>query len=418
MKRKIISLLAAMAIVLSLAPCALADGFDQITDSADPRIEDMLSAIEAQNFDGSGSTAEHAKQVINHVLYKSDFAVFSGGQFGYPNSGDYTFVVSDGTYDVQIRGAKGCYALSSYVTNLTYGYDKGTWGLSNEVGKQTHTAETFKALLVTQAQSGEHIRIDDKHSVAFISADEDGFYCIDYQDFDGCTAMLMYWKYSDFVNKYSDYEIGIYNSNSAVNSGLGTKADHKHDYVDGVCSICGYVLTSPFTDVDCESVYYEPVLWMYGRDITKGYTLTEYDTSGGCTRGQVVTFLWREEGSPLPKGGDCPFVDIDPRSYYYNAVMWASEQGIVKGYNETTFAPNETVTRAQFVTFLWRMKGKPEPHGRPNPFADVRMSPYYKAILWGSERGIVQGYENGYFRPNNPCTRGHVALFMYRYFVK
>lgn len=418
MKKLFFGLLLAVIIVFAAAPSALADGYVHITDKNDARIENMLSAIDSQNFEGSGTNAEHAKQTISHVLYNSSFAVFSNGQFYYSNAGSYVTTISDGTYDVQIRGAKGCFALASYVTNLTYGYDKGTAGLDNKVGNQSHTTESFKNLILTEAQAGEHMRINDKHSVAFISADENGFYCISYQDMEGCTAELEYWTYEAFVNKYSGYQIGIFNANTAVNSGDMTKSNHTHNFVDGKCSICGYVLGNPFTDVDSSSQYYDAVLWMYGQGITKGYSALEYNVSGECTRGQVVTFLWREAGCPAPKSSSSSFADVDPQSYYRDAVTWATEQGIVKGYKDGSFGPNDTVTRAQFITFLWRMEGEPKPKNKNNPFADVLEGDFYKAILWGSGEGVVKGYENGLFRPNDPCTRGHVALFMYRNFAK
>lgn len=418
MKKKILSLLVAVVMAFSIAPSSLADGYIHITDGADPRIEGMLSAIDSQNFEGSGTTAEHAKQVITHVLNTSSFAVFSGGQFCYSNAGSYVTTIDDGTYEVQIRGAKGCFALASYVTNLTYGYDRGTAGLDNKVGNQSHTADSFKNLILTQAQAGEHMRINDKHSVAFISADQNGFYCISYQDVEGCTAELEYWTYEAFVNKYSGYQIGIFNANTAVNSGDTSKSDHQHEFVDGKCKICGYVLSNPFVDVDSSSQYYDAVMWMYGEGITKGYNATEYNIGGDCTRGQVVAFLWREAGCPAPQSNACPFSDVHPQSYYYNAVTWANEQGIVKGYKDGSFGPNNTVTRAQFVTFLWRMEGEPKPKNKNNPFADVSEGDFYKAILWGNGKDIVLGYEDGSFRPDNPCTRGHVALFMYRNFAK
>lgn len=417
MKKRFLCLLLVILILLTVAPCAMADGYVHITDSADARINSMLSAIECQNFGNSGTNAEKAKQLIYHVLYNSSFAVFGEGQFNYSNAGSYTTVVSDGTYDVHIRGAKGCFALASYVTNLIYGEAKGTEGLDNKVGNAYHSAESFKKLILTEAQAGEHMRINDKHSVAFISADANGFYCISYQDVEGNTAELEYWTYEAFVNKYSGYQIGIFNANTAKNTPDSGRTDHEHRYENGVCSICGYVLANPFIDIDSNSLYYDAVLWMYGSGITKGYTATEYNVGGECTRGQVVAFLWREAGCPEPREDSVPFSDVHPQAYYYKAVTWASEQGIVKGYSDGTFGPNNTVTRAQFITFLWRMEGQPKPDLKRNPYIDVTENDFYKAILWGTGTGVVLGYGDGCFKPDDPCTRGHVALFMYRNFA-
>lgn len=405
MNKRLLSLLIAGLLLFSLIPSAFAaDYYVHILDKDSPLIEEMLDGIDNQNFKNSGTTAEKAKKMIKHALFDARFAAIGGQSFNYPNSGGYTTLIDDGTYKVEIRGAKGCFAYANYITNLIYGSEKGTAGLNNIVGRQLPTPESLKALLTTQAQAGEHLRIGDVHSVAFISADANGFYCLSYQNLNSTNNIeLQYWTYEDFINYsyYAGHEVYLFNTNTAEN----TKADKC--YVDEE-------LINPFTDVSQDSPYYEAVLWIYNQGITTGYTDTEFKISGDCTRAQAVTFLWRAEGKPKPKTEKNPFSDISEYAYYYDAILWAAEEGIIKGYEDGTFHPNETVTRAQFVTFLWRAEGSPSVASRNAIFPDVTDPNYSGAILWGNNKGVVKGYEDGTFRPGNTCTRGHVAMFMYR----
>ncbi|MDO4815083.1 MAG: neutral/alkaline non-lysosomal ceramidase N-terminal domain-containing protein [Bacillota bacterium] len=178
------------------------------------------------------------------------------------------------------------------------------------------------------------------------------------------------------------------------------------------------VQDNPFADVKDGSVYYDAVLWAYYHEpqqITAGVDDTHFAPDADCTRGQVVTFLWRAEGCPEPQG-ECPFTDVAESSPYYKAVIWAYENGITTGVTETAFEPNTPVTRAQFVTFLWRYENKPDTTGSIAGFADASSiaAPYQQAVAWAVEKGITTGYNDGTFRPNATCTRWAVVLFMYR----
>ena len=177
---------------------------------------------------------------------------------------------------------------------------------------------------------------------------------------------------------------------------------------------------NPFVDVAEDAVYYDAVLWAYYHEpqqITGGYTATEFRPGSPCTRGQVVTFLWRAAGCPEPTGDINVFNDASSiAAPYRKAVAWAVEKGITTGYNDGTFRPNDSVTRAQFVTFLWRYEGKPATSGSIAGFTDAASiaSPYQQAVAWAVEKGIATGYNDGSFRPNDTCTRWAVVLFMYR----
>ena len=188
-----------------------------------------------------------------------------------------------------------------------------------------------------------------------------------------------------------------------------------HDYVDGACSRCDDVLTSEFADVLAGKFYFDAVAWAMENKITHGMTETAFGPEDECTRGQVVTFLWRAAGSPEPEGTENPFTDVDEGRFYYKAVLWAVEKGITKGMTETSFAPNATCTRGQVVTFLWRAQNKPEAASAEHPFTDVEEGKfYYDAMLWAVENGITEGMTETTFAPNGTCTRGHVITFLFR----
>lgn len=194
-----------------------------------------------------------------------------------------------------------------------------------------------------------------------------------------------------------------------------------HSIVNGKCSGCGLIFKNPFYDVDSTDEFCGPVLWAYYHEpqITNGTDETHFSPRNDCTRGQVVTFLWRAAGKPDP-AGSCPFVDVDKASPFYTAITWAAEEGITTGFDATHFRPGDTVTRAQFVTFLWRFNGEPAATTTANPFTgDVSTSSvYYKAILWAAENGITQGYDATHFRPDTVCNRWQVVTFLYRAMVE
>ena len=178
--------------------------------------------------------------------------------------------------------------------------------------------------------------------------------------------------------------------------------------------------TYPFIDIEYASVapYKDAILWANDMNITTGFTPVEFRPSATCSRGQVVTFLWRAKGCPEPATTVNPFEDVAATSPFYKAILWAYENGITTGFDATHFKPSANCSRAQVVTFLWRAEGEPEPETENNPFTDVSAegstAPYYKAILWAAENGITSGYGNNDFRPSATCTRGQIVTFIYR----
>ena len=172
--------------------------------------------------------------------------------------------------------------------------------------------------------------------------------------------------------------------------------------------------TGVFVDVATGSYYEDAVDWAVGNGITQGTDDTHFSPDGICTRAQAVTFLWRAAGSPEPETRTMPFTDIPVGSYYYDAVLWAVENGIAKGTSDTTFSPNMTCTRAQIVAFLWRSEKSPAA-GTANPFADVKSTAYYAdAVLWAVKEDITKGTTSTAFSPNTDCTRAQIVTFLWR----
>jgi uncharacterized repeat protein (TIGR02543 family) len=171
---------------------------------------------------------------------------------------------------------------------------------------------------------------------------------------------------------------------------------------------------NPFTDVKENDYFYDAVQWAFNGGITDGITTTEFAPDMTCTRAQAVTFLWRAVGSPAPKATVMPFSDVPEDSYYYNAVLWAVEQGIAKGTSDTTFSPDMKCSRAHIMTFLWRANGS-KAETAANPFADVHDSDYYyHAVLWAVANGITNGTSTSTYSPNDNCSRGQIVTFLHR----
>ena len=173
-------------------------------------------------------------------------------------------------------------------------------------------------------------------------------------------------------------------------------------------------LANPFKDVKAGEYFYTPVLWAVAKNVTTGTSATTFSPNNACTRGQIVTFLWRASGSPEPTITQNPFTDVKSNQYYYKAVLWAVEKGITTGMTPTTFDPNAKCTREQIVTFLWRSQGKPKVVSA-NPFTDVKAGAYYyDAVLWAVSKGITTGTSKTTFSPKADCTRGQIVTFLYR----
>ena len=197
-----------------------------------------------------------------------------------------------------------------------------------------------------------------------------------------------------------------------------------HKFVNGVCTVCGekdpnYVVPNPFKDVEKTSPYYDAIIWAANKGVTTGKTADTFGINDGCTRAQIVTFLYRAAGSPEVKADTVnPFTDVSKDSVYYNAILWAVEKGITKGTTETTFDPNAVCTRGQIVTFLFRASGDEKVATGTN-FADVASGSYCAdAVAWAVANKVANGFADGTFRPEATCTRGQAVTFIYRALAK
>lgn len=169
-----------------------------------------------------------------------------------------------------------------------------------------------------------------------------------------------------------------------------------------------------FRDVKQGDYFYDAVQWAVEKGITAGTSANTFSPNASCTRAQMVTFLWRAAGSPASKSTTNPFKDISSSDYYYDAVLWAVENGITTGTGADTFAPNTTVTRGQTVTFLYRAAGSPMVSDGDG-FYDVNKNDYYNgAVLWAAQNGITTGTGDGRFSPGADCTRAQIVTLLFR----
>ena len=204
----------------------------------------------------------------------------------------------------------------------------------------------------------------------------------------------------------SGYEIG-----DGAKLTLSPWADHSQDRIEPVkislpVSTGKYVEPSKFVDVRTGAYYCEPVDWAVEKDITSGTSSNTFSPDQTCTRGQIITFLWRAAGSPAPRGG-ASFSDVDQNMYYAKAVAWAAEKGMADGVR---FNPDAPCTREMAVEFMWKYAGSPDA-AKAN-FADVSS----EAVDWAVAEGITSGTSNTTFSPEQTCTRGQIVTFLYRGF--
>ena len=203
---------------------------------------------------------------------------------------------------------------------------------------------------------------------------------------------------------YIPFTIKLLNSNATVSGTLAAKISAAVN----------------FYDVKASDYYYDAVKWAVGQGVAKGTGNNMFSPSKGCTRAEIVTFLWRAAGSKAPKSYSNRFTDVSSGmgSDFYNAILWAVGEGITTGTSTTTFSPNATCTRGQIVTFLHRYQKTPGGY-YANSFKDVKSGDYcYNAVIWAYGSGVAKGTSNTTFSPNATCTRGDAVTFLYRAIAK
>lgn len=204
------------------------------------------------------------------------------------------------------------------------------------------------------------------------------------------------------------------------NVSVSSLGDNKYSFVmpDGKVTVSMDFIpvapVNPFVDVKQGDYFYDAVLWAVSKGITNGTSANQFSPNLTCTRAQTVTFLWRAAGSPAPKSTTNPFTDVQPGAYYYNAVLWAVENGVTNGTSADKFSPDATVTRGQTVTFMFRAAKAQAVTGN-NPFVDVKTGEYYAdAVQWAVSKNITNGTSATTFGPGEGCTRGQIVTFLYR----
>ena len=218
--------------------------------------------------------------------------------------------------------------------------------------------------------------------------------------------------------KLADLTVTDKNGNELA---LTDKGDGKYTFtmpagkVEISAAFAEEIETSPFEDVAADAYYYEAVKWAAEQGITEGTGKGLFGPEGTCTRGQIVTFLWRAAGSPVVNYA-MDLADVDEDAYYAEAVRWALSEGVTSGTTDTTFAPDATCTRAQAMTFLFKaMKAAAE--GKAD-FKDVADSDWFaSAVAWAVENGVTAGVGGGLFGPDNDCTRGQIVTFLWKLYA-
>ncbi len=173
---------------------------------------------------------------------------------------------------------------------------------------------------------------------------------------------------------------------------------------------------APFTDIKWKPIAFRDAIdWAYLNGIVNGISADKFSPDSDCTRGQIITMLWRAAGSPEAKNA-CSFKDVKADSYCYDAVCWAVEKGIANGFDKAQFKPETNCTRAQLLSFLYRYAGSPKAEG--TVFADVAKDSYcYNAVSWAVNNGVAKGFDGNSFQPDTDCTRAQAVTFLYRYFA-
>ena len=305
----------------------------------------------------------------------------------------------------------------SSLTDVYYEGSSSQW-------RSINLAEYNTALTSANIHFNSHVHTYEGYTVTAPTCTEPGYTThkctsCDYSYNDSYIEPLGH-NYTEEVTKPTCTERGY--TTYTCSCGDSYKSDYKdalgHDYKNGTCTRCGakdpnYKPQANFSDVAAGSYCYDAVQWAVANGITNGTDATHFSPNAGCTRGQVVTFLWRAAGEPVVSG-NVGFVDVAPGSYCYEAVKWAVANGITKGTDATHFSPNATCTRGQVVTFMYRAEGEPAVGGS-NGFVDVAAGSYcYNAVQWAVANGITKGTDATHFSPSATCTRGQVVTFLYR----
>ena len=229
---------------------------------------------------------------------------------------------------------------------------------------------------------------------------------------DGVAQICAYGR--SCVAVKTDGTLWVWGANDQGQLGDGTRTERKSPV--RLTGLKSKIMPTQFHDVPEGKFYVSAVQWAVQSSVTNGVDDTHFAPDKPCTRAQVVTFLWRDAGSPAPAQAETLFTDVKPGAFYEEAVAWAVENGITKGMTDDSFAPDAPCSRGQIVTFLYRAAGTPEVGASELAFADVPAGAYYETpVRWAVTEGVTKGTDATHFSPDDPCTRGQVVTFLYRY---
>lgn len=376
------------------------DGLRIIGDGAFSGCRSITDADLPNSVTSLGARAFCDCSMLNHVELSTRMTAI--GESAFQNcSALQSLTIPDAITSIGANAFSGCAALTTVMTNnfintvegpafdgcnnLTlYGYD-GSY-------MQAYAAAyniPFKIIPGTE---------DTVNSIESVTS-APGF------DKDGkpCTVVTITMTNGDVEEFY------IYDGEDGQDGEDGKDGEDGEDGQDGEI-----IIVPSFSDVPADSYYSDAVNWAVANGITTGTGNGEFSPDDGCSRAQIVTFLWRAMGSPEPTGSSS-FNDVPADSYYGKAAQWALENGITTGVGGSSFGSNSTVTRAEVVTFLWRAAGSPAVS--VGSFADVDSGAYYAdAVAWAVANGITTGTGESTFSPNAGCTRAQIVTFLYRYF--
>ncbi len=365
---------------LLLKTVVIPDSVDTISDFA---FSGCVSLCDVTISNGVTSIGDYAFESCKEIKRISiPETVDSIGNSAFEDSGIRVVYIPNSELDIGVGAFEN--------THISYVYFGGSEEDKQNLSIMRDNASLDSAMWVYDSTELPEHQYDD-------SCDKDCNIC-------GATRTIPH-VYGDYVS-----------DNNASEKADGTKTR--------TCSVCGHEETvtavgtkwqSSFTDIKTKDFYYKPTLWAVANGITTGTSKTTFSPNEACTRGQIVTFLWRAAGCPEPTTTTMPFTDVKNSAFYKKAVLWAVENGITSGTSKTTFSPNAPCTRGQIATFLWRAKGKPAPKSANMPFGDVAKKDfYYKAVQWAVENKITSGTSKTTFAPTDSCTRGQIVTFLYR----
>ncbi len=346
----------------------------------------------------------------------------------HSNAGESFLLSSSGWTDVSVStGGSTNYRIKAFTLPHAHTWNSGTEEKAASCTEDGSTLYTCTACGATKSEpiAAAHTltHVEAKAATATDDGNTEYWKCsvcsACFSDAAGKTAIKQSDTVIAVVHKIEHIEAKAATATKPGNTEYWKCADCGQCYADadGKTKIdeTGTVIAAKgFDDVKPTTTYHDSVIWAVENGVTTGATDTTFDPTGYCTRAQLVTFLWRAAGEPEPTTTVCPFTDVNPTRYYYKAVLWAAENGIVKGITDTTFFPTLVCTRAQTVTFLWRAAGEPEPTGTTCPFTDVTDDYYYDAVLWAVENDIAKGITTTSFSPFRVCTRSNAVTFLCR----